>query len=77
MESQWQDFLTSQGAHVQQNGVADFGDFHQELKATETQNCILDLSHEGLLKVEGIDAKQFLQGQITTNLNEISTKIAL
>lgn len=30
------------------------------------------LSHEGLLSIRGIDAKQFLQGQITCNLNYLS-----
>ncbi len=37
-----------------------------------TINALADLSHLGLLKIAGNDAKKFLQGQLTCNLEEIS-----
>jgi folate-binding protein YgfZ len=35
---------------------------------------LIDLSHTGLLQVAGQDAKKLLQGQLTCNLEEISTE---
>jgi folate-binding protein YgfZ len=37
-----------------------------------TTNSTIDLSHLGLLHVAGADAKKFLQGQITCDVNEIT-----
>lgn len=36
-------------------------------------DCLMDLSYLGLLKVSGARAKELLQGQLTCDLNEIST----
>ena len=39
----------------------------------EHTNCIADLSQLGLLAVTGQDAKQFLQGQLTCDIEDISS----
>lgn len=56
MQKQWQDFLNSYAPNS------------YEL----AENCIVDLPNLGLLCVEGVDAKKFLQGQLTCNLEKIS-----
>ncbi len=43
----------------------------------EQQNYICPLSHYGFLGVTGVDAKKFLQGQLTCNLNDISLEKSL
>ncbi len=42
------------------------------MMAHEQQNIITELSTIGLLSIKGSDAKSFLQGQITCNLNDLS-----
>jgi len=56
MQKQWQDFMNSYTPNS------------YEL----TESCIVDLPDLGLLCVEGVDAKKFLQGQLTCNLEKIS-----
>lgn len=34
------------------------------------------LTHEGILAIEGIDSKKFLQGQVTCNLNYLTSEIS-
>ncbi len=45
--------------------------------ALTQQNCITELSTLGLLSIHGSDAKSFLQGQITCNLNNITPNKSL
>jgi folate-binding protein YgfZ len=40
---------------------------------SKNSDGIMDLSHLGLLKITGEDAKKFLQGQLTCNIEEISS----
>ena len=68
MNSQWQDFLTSQGAVRDQDRIAHFGQPQQELQAAAQGTIIADLSHLGLLQLEGDDAVTFLQGQVTNDV---------
>ncbi|MCD6038745.1 MAG: ygfZ [Gammaproteobacteria bacterium] len=56
MHQQWQDFLKNYTHHTQ----------------IFKEQSIVNLSELGLLCVEGIDAKQFLQGQLTCDLNQIT-----
>jgi folate-binding protein YgfZ len=58
MQNQWQNFLAQ---------------FPPPSIIPATANNIMDLSHLGLLKVTGVDAKKFLQGQLTCNLEEITS----
>lgn len=43
------------------------------LSPKTNSNSVMDLSYLGLLKISGIDAKKFLQGQLTCNIEEISS----
>jgi folate-binding protein YgfZ len=58
MNKEWSEFLASQS--TPSSGGADI-------------NCALnDLSHYGLIRVEGDDAEQFLQGQLTNDMRMLT-----
>ena len=65
--TQWHDFLAAQGAVID-NFVTHFGDSKNELNSAATGHILADLSHLGLLQVEGDDAVTFLQGQVTNDI---------
>lgn len=68
MNPQWQNFLIAQGAVLADGRVSHFGNPAQELQASAQGTIIADLSHSGLLQVEGADALTFLQGQVTNDV---------
>lgn len=71
MHQQWLAFLDAEGGIFSQGRLLHFGHLIQELTSLETQDCLTDLSGLGFLRISGNDAKTFLQGQITYNLNQI------
>jgi folate-binding protein YgfZ len=66
MNSDWQGFVASQGATVADDDVVSFPD------AEPAPACALvDLSHLGLIRVSGEDARSFLQGQLTNDVRQL------
>jgi folate-binding protein YgfZ len=66
MNSQWKNFLESNSATIQQDGMVRFGQLEQ------APACALcDLSYLGLISVSGPDAADFLQGQFTNDIREL------
>ncbi|MBS0286150.1 MAG: folate-binding protein YgfZ [Proteobacteria bacterium] len=63
MSQYWQDFLNAQGYFNLQA---------QTLNALSHQNCLTALTSLGLLSIAGSDAKKFLQGQVTCNLDDVT-----
>ncbi|MGY1489703.1 CAF17-like 4Fe-4S cluster assembly/insertion protein YgfZ [Methylobacillus pratensis] len=61
----WQQFLSEQGATVQ-DGIIQFPG-----QAKADDSIIADLSHYGLLSLEGEDAVTFLQGQVTNDVKKL------
>ena len=52
---------------------SEFLQSHPISPQTEHANCAInDLSHFGLIRVEGEDAEHFLQGQLTNDLREVT-----
>jgi hypothetical protein len=68
MISSWQDFLTRQGAQVEDGYVRDFGNSPEELGAAQTGTVMADLSQLGLLAFSGEDTAEFLQNQFTNDV---------
>ncbi|OGV73845.1 MAG: glycine cleavage system protein T [Methylophilales bacterium RIFCSPHIGHO2_02_FULL_57_10] len=68
MNTPWLDFLAARGAVPADGRVQHFGQPQAELAATGNGDIIADLSHLGLLQVEGEDALTFLQGQVTNDI---------
>ncbi|MET0071442.1 MAG: folate-binding protein YgfZ [Candidatus Thiodiazotropha sp.] len=58
MNSEWSDFLASRSAPPS-NGA-------------EISCALNDLSHYGLIRVDGEDAEQFLQGQMTNDMGQVT-----
>jgi len=67
MHQDWQAFLESQGARIGDHGAAHFDG------APAEPNCaVVDLSHLGLITVSGPEATDFLQGQLSNDLRELT-----
>lgn len=60
--------LTRQGAKIENGAVMHFGNPGAELVATTKTNVLCDLTHLGLLEIDGADAITFLQGQVTNDV---------
>jgi folate-binding protein YgfZ len=67
MNDHWQQFLQSQGATLSDQGVAQFID------APLLPDCALcDISSHGLIRVSGPDSREFLQGQFTNDVTQVT-----
>lgn len=73
----WTEFLSSQGASLDDGVVARFGDPAGELAAAASQTVLADISHFGLIALSGEDAQTFLHGQITNDLRGLNDKAAV
>jgi tRNA-modifying protein YgfZ len=76
MHTDWRKFLQHQSAHIEGPGVTDFGDPLAELQRVDNGVVMADLSHEGILRVDGADARTFLQGQLSTDMLALSPLIS-
>lgn len=68
MNADWNTFLVSRRARIAEQQVTDFGNPAAEMQALANGTIMADLSHLSLLKVEGADAVNFLQGQFTNDI---------
>ena len=71
----WQDFLSQQGATITAGLATSFGETpgnYPGLSATLT-----DLGDLGVLALEGADSKRFLQGQSTSDTEQLNASTAL
>ena len=76
MNQDWQNFLSQQGAQIQDGVVQHFGDLHNELIATRDGTVLCDLSQFGTIKVSGEEAQKFLQNLLSNDINTINLKTA-
>ncbi len=72
MQSDWQAFLTTQGAHIENGAVQHFGDVAAELSATASSSVLCDISHFSTLRVSGPDAQSFLQNLLSNDIREVT-----
>ncbi|RYZ86725.1 MAG: hypothetical protein EOO68_28550, partial [Moraxellaceae bacterium] len=70
--SDWNHFLTSQGALMLDDGKLDFP--HPEL--SPDSNYVMPL-HQGLIEIKGPDSTKFLQGQVTCDVRELAEKTTI
>ncbi|SFW32765.1 folate-binding protein YgfZ [Nitrosovibrio sp. Nv17] len=72
MNAAWLSFLQDQGAIIREDRVAEYGDASAEGAAAGSNAVVLaDLSHHGLIRFAGDDAKSFLQGQVSCDIDAI------
>lgn len=72
MKPEWQEFLNDAGAELDDGRVDNFGNPDQEQRVVHTGLVIADLSHYGLIECYGDDAGDFLQGQLTNDIRNVS-----
>ncbi len=71
MNEDWEKFILKSGGRIADGAVESFGDAGAELRASVNAGVISDLSHYGLIAVRGADARSFLQGQLTSDLDTV------
>ena len=67
MNIDWIDFLKSNNATISENLEIQF-----PKKQQAATNSITALAHLAIIKITGKDAAQFLQGQLTCNVNDLT-----
>ena len=72
MKIEWQDFLKDAGAEFLNEKVESFGNPSQERQIIHSGNTFCDLSHYGLIAAYGEDTVNFLQGQFTNDVAQIT-----
>lgn len=67
---EWHQFLQeTSNAVISDNKIAHYGDAASEAQSTRNNQTVMcDLSHLGLLELDGADAFTFLQGQVTNDV---------
>jgi len=71
---QWHQFLQESSIHplvLENEKILSFGDSYAEILGTKRGSVICDLSHLGLLQIQGEDAITFLQGQVTNDVKQL------
>ena len=68
MHSEWQSLLEQAGAVIEHGAVQHYGHAAQEQQRSGHDDIIADLSHQAVVRVRGVDAEKFLQGQFTNDL---------
>jgi folate-binding protein YgfZ len=77
MNQDWQNFLTTQGALIQDGTVRHFGNAPAERTATRDGTVLCDLSQFGVLKVSGEEAQGFLHNLFSSDVNALTPQQAL
>lgn len=77
MKQDWQDFLTAQGAQIQDGIVQNFGNAIAERTATRDGTVLCDLSQFGTIKVSGEEAQGFLHNLFSSDVNALTPQKAL
>lgn len=72
MISTWKTFLVHSGASIKDDKVVHFGQSEQELHAVGQGHILCDLSHLGFIKASGEDVRDFLQGQFSNDIKQVS-----
>ncbi len=73
MNPNWRSFLESKGAVFGDGSdeIQSFGDTAGELQAAREQTVMVPLAHLALIEATGEDAKAFLHGQFTSDINHL------
>lgn len=72
MNEAWSTVLHESGARIENDVVSDFGEPQKELQAALHHDIVADLSHLGLIAIEGEDARDFLQNQLSSDVQQVN-----
>ena len=73
MNQDWQNFLATQGAQIQDGVVSHFGNAPAERLTTRDSTVLCDLGQFGTLRVSGEEAQSFLQNLLSNDIHEVSS----
>jgi folate-binding protein YgfZ len=76
MNQDWQNFLATHGAQIQDGVVSHFGDDAAERLATRDGTVLCDLGQFGILRASGEESESFLQNLLSNDIREVSAKRA-
>ena len=74
VNDEWKTFLMSIGGHADPEGMVHFDDPHIEIRAANEGNVLVTLTQLGLIRVGGIDAGDFLNGQLSNDLRLLDAR---
>ncbi len=77
MDTDWQTYLTTHGAHIEDGIVQHFGNAAAERVAARDGTVRCELSQFGLLKISGADAQGFLHNLFSSDVNSLTPQLAL
>ena len=72
----WNTFLETQGAQIEDGVVQNFGSAADELNSTRNGTVLCDLGQFGVLKVSGEDAQSFLHNLCSNDIKAIRPNLA-
>ncbi|MBZ0105841.1 MAG: folate-binding protein [Sulfuricella denitrificans] len=70
MNPNWQDFLSTAGAHIENQQLVHFGSPQEEMLAARNGSILTDLSHLSVIQFAGDDSEAFLQGQLSCDVKQ-------
>ena len=71
MQTQWQQFLVTQGAQLDEQDQVAFSNLAEAIAGLDTSGIICTLDHLGCIRASGNDAQSFLQGQLSNDIAEL------
>ena len=71
MNAEWRAFLTQAGAVFESDRVLHYGKPEAERRSAANADIIADLSHLAVLRADGADAQNFLQGQLSNDIRQV------
>jgi folate-binding protein YgfZ len=72
MDQQWQQWVEVQGGALDDEGLLRVGDEAAQLAAIASEQGFAPLTEWALIRLQGEDALTFLQGQLSSDLSEVS-----
>jgi folate-binding protein YgfZ len=72
MNTQWQDFLATQGGTIDDTSRVRFANRLGADKGGEADPALCALGEYGIIGIQGADATSFLQGQLSNDLRELT-----
>lgn len=72
MKMDWKQFLVDKGAEFDGDYLTSFGHSDRERRIPPQGAILCDLSHKGVISATGTDAQNFLQGQLSNDIAQVS-----
>jgi len=76
MKPDWKQFLIDKGAEFEDAQLLHFGNPERERRIPPQGAILCDLSHTGLIAASGTDARDFLQSQLSNDIDQVTDERA-